>query len=114
MDGVVVYEHMNPDFLLKLDACRHEAGVPMPISSSYRSWKKNIDVGGSSASMHLYGRAVDVRVSNSINRAKIIFSALRLGLTVGVMENGLHIDDRVDGPIVFTYYDKYVLKSSLK
>ena len=110
---MVVFNKMDTDFLEKLDECRHRSGVVMSPSSSYRTRKKNKDVGGSPASLHLLGRAVDVPVASASDRAKIIQAALSLGLSVGIMENALHLDDRAE-QIVFHYYDKYILKSLLR
>lgn len=112
MDGVPVYSKMNDDFLLKLDECRHQCGVSMGISSSFRTKRYNQSVGGAPKSLHLQGRAVDVLVSSGAERAKVIKAALSLGLSVGIMENAVHLDDRPD-QIVFHYYDKYILKSKV-
>lgn len=109
-DGDNVFHKMNPEFLKKLDECRHQAGIPMRSpTSSYRSPYKNRLVGGAQNSMHLYGRAVDIPVYNGEERAKIIRAALSLGLSVGVMENAIHLDDRED-QILFHYYSKYSRK----
>ena len=106
MDGKPVFGRMNKAFLEKLDTCRHLAGVPFHITSSYRTPEKNRRVGGSPGSMHLKGRAVDVLCTDGIIRAAIVKAALSLGLSVGVMKNGLHLDDR-DMQVVFHYYDRY-------
>ena len=66
-------------------------------------------VGGSRHSMHLTGRAVDIPVKSGTERAKIIRAALSLGLSVGIMENAIHIDDR-DDQILFHYYENYTRK----
>lgn len=109
-DGVVVFDKMNVAFLKKLDECRHQAGLKMSSpTSSYRSFYKNRMVGGSRDSMHLIGRAVDIPVKNGTERAKIIRAALSLGLSVGIMENAIHIDDR-DDQILFHYYANYSRK----
>lgn len=106
--GEVVFDKMQPDFLAMLDECRHRAGVPFKITSSYRTPEKNRMVGGSPTSMHLKGRAVDISCTTGRMRARIMHAALGLGLSVGVMERALHLDDRaVSAPIVFDYYDKY-------
>ena len=69
-------------------------------------------VGGSRHSMHLTGRAVDIPVKSGTERAKIIRAALSLGLSVGIMENAIHIDDR-DDQILFHYYENYTRKWNL-
>lgn len=106
--GEVVFDRMQPEFLALLDECRERAGVPFKITSSYRTPEHNARVGGSPTSMHLKGRAVDIACSSGRVRARIMHAALGLGLTVGVMKNALHLDDRsTDSPIVFDYYAKY-------
>jgi len=109
MDGVNVFEHMNADFLKLLDECRHIAGVPFHINSSFRSREKNKAVGGASNSMHVFGRAVDVRATTGPTRMKIVRAALSLGLTVGIMENAIHLDNRAEQTL-FHYYAKYKRK----
>lgn len=39
-------------------------------------------------------------------RAVIIAAALKFGLSVGIMKNGLHLDNR-ETQIVFDYYARY-------
>jgi len=104
--GKLVFDNMDADFLLLLDQCRTDAGAPMVITSSYRTPEHNRKVGGARSSMHLQGRAVDVRSTGGEHRAAIIKAALNLGLTVGVMENAIHLDNR-ETQIVFHYYAKY-------
>lgn len=113
MDGVVVFDKMDPGFLKKLDECRHQSGVSMSPSSSFRTPEKNKAVGGSFYSLHLLGRAVDVPVSNGSDRCKIVRAALSLGLSVGIMENAIHLDDRED-QILFHYYGKQKETASKK
>lgn len=103
MDGKNVFDKMDPEFLTLIDQCREIAGVPFIISSSYRTAKKNKQVGGSPNSMHLKGRAVDVICTIGDTRAKIMRAAMGLGMSVGVMANALHLDNRA-GQIVFHYY----------
>lgn len=107
MDGKVVFDWMDAAFLLKLDECRHLANVPFKLSSSYRTKEKNKDVGGAKNSMHLKGRAVDIQVSSDKQRWAIVKAAVQLGLSVGIMENAVHIDNRDGTPVMFHYYAKY-------
>ena len=103
MDGKNVFDKMDTEFLSLLYQCREQAGVPFIISSCYRTPSKNRKVGGSVGSLHLKGRAVDVICTMGETRAKIIRAALGLGMSVGVMQNALHLDNRA-GQIVFHYY----------
>jgi len=104
--GKLVFDNMDADFLALLDQCRTDAGTPMVITSSYRTPEHNRKVGGAKSSMHLQGRAVDVRSTGGEHRAAIIKAALNLGLSVGVMENAIHLDNR-ETQTVFHYYAKY-------
>lgn len=112
MDGQDVSGFMNQDFLIKLDTCRHLAGVPFVVTSSYRTIQKNKSVGGAPNSMHLHGRAVDIVCTDGATRYKIVQAALSLGLSVGIMERAIHIDDR-DTPTLFHYYSRTKEASSL-
>jgi zinc D-Ala-D-Ala carboxypeptidase len=104
MDGQDVSDKMNPAFLDKLDKCRELAGFPFVLTSSFRSPEKNASIGGATYSMHLSGRAVDVRVVSGDQRWRIVRAAIILGLSVGIMENAVHIDDRDGIPVLFHYY----------
>lgn len=105
MDGTNVFRLMDANFLALLDVCRGIAGVKFVITSSFRTLRKNLAVSGASNSLHLKGRAVDIACTNGKERARIIKAALAVGLSVGVMKNGLHLDDG-DVQIVFHYYDQ--------
>jgi hypothetical protein len=106
IQGEVVFDKMNVDFLVKLDEFRHKLGMPVKITSSYRSPEHNAKVGGVKNSFHMLGRAVDIECPSSEYRAKALKVALDMGLTVGIMNTALHIDDRAQ-QIVFHYYTRY-------
>lgn len=106
MGGVPVYDKMNGTFLAKLDELREKLNQPIKIISSFRDTAYNEGVGGVKSSYHLLGRAVDIACPTSEYRAAIIKVALNMGLTVGVMNTSLHIDDRTN-QILFHYYPRY-------
>lgn len=110
LDGKPVFEWMDAGFLIKLDECRHIAGIPFKITSSYRTAAKNKAVGGAKNSMHLKGQAVDIACTDDQQRWHIVNCALMLGLSVGIMENAIHLDNRNTGPVMFHYYAKYKKK----
>ena len=106
IDGTGVIDKMNGEFLTKLDEFRHRLGEAVKITSSYRSPEKNAAVGGVKNSFHMLGRAVDIVCPTSQYRAKALKVALEMGLTVGIMNTALHLDDRAE-QIVFHYYTRY-------
>lgn len=104
MGHVCVYDKMDKKFLEKLDVLRGLLGEPMVITSSYRSESYNKGVGGSKKSMHLTGKAVDVSIVNydGQTRRNLVNLAMVLGLTVGVSNTFIHLDNR-EVPTLFGY-----------
>lgn len=63
-----------------LEPARLVLGVPLHVDSGYRSIKVNAQVGGDSASAHMYGRAADIiPINMSISEA---FDRLRKDITL--------------------------------
>lgn len=54
---------LDGELLSKLQRLREVIGKPMTIAAAYRNPKHNAAVGGSPNSQHMYGKAVDVKVS---------------------------------------------------
>lgn len=104
MGNTNVYHMMDNVFLNTLDQLRHNVGEPLNITSSYRSPEYNASLRppGAKRSMHLQGRAVDISCDDAYLRRYIVMEALELGLTVGVANTFIHVDDR-DSPLLFTY-----------
>lgn len=89
-----VYDKMNREFLIKLQTLRTKCGFAFPINSSYRTEEYNRSIKGAKDSMHLYGRAVDIKCLNSLKRAILLREALNMGLSCGIYKTWIHIDDR--------------------
>ena len=107
MAGAPVFDKMQPEFLALLDECRERAGVSFKITSSYRTPEHNKRVGGAPNSMHVQGMAVDIACNQGQARWLIVKAAMELGLSVGIMERAIHLDNRDGKPVMFHYYAKY-------
>ena len=77
----------------KLNKARNLASVPFNINSACRCETHNSSVKGSENSSHLKGYAVDIRISNSVDRFKILNSLILVGFSrIGVYKNFIHVD----------------------
>lgn len=86
----VHYETMD-----KLEQLRGFYGGPIPITSYYRSPEYNRAIGGADNSMHLLGRAVDVKIlhGNDIGRMRLVHLATVAGFRgFGLYDTFNHID----------------------
>lgn len=93
-------EKMGYQFMLKLDAFRHQAGVPFRITSSYRTPAHNKEVGGAKDSAHVDDicDAVDIWPADSHQAYQIIRAAFICGYErIGIYANGsFHFDTTGD------------------
>jgi len=94
MGKELVYEKMDESFLIQLDKLRELVGESLIINSSFRTELYNKALKGAKNSMHLKGRAVDLACNNGTLRAKIVKNALNLGLSCGVYDTWVHVDNR--------------------
>jgi uncharacterized protein YcbK (DUF882 family) len=80
-----------------LQKLRDEIGQPVAVISGCRCERHNADVGGAKLSLHLVGKAADVRVpgmmAREIYRAAAGITAIR-GLGVSDERNFVHLDVR--------------------
>lgn len=111
-------EKMGYEFMVWLDAVREDAGVPMYVSSSYRTPAHNRAVGGAADSAHCDEPcdAVDFRKAPTpsdphwnLARGRIIVAAVKRGcVRVGQYKDGsIHLD-RTEGrrpPAFWTVVD---------
>jgi len=82
--------NMDSQFMITLEALRHEFNEPMIISSGYRDLSYNQVIGGAKNSPHLYGKAVDVVISGK-KAYRLIKLAIQYGFTgIGVSQRGQH------------------------
>lgn len=94
------FQDMDISFLEKLDTARDIAQTPFVLLSAYRSPEHDIMRGRSGKGYHTLGRAVDIKCVDGKTRWRIIHACMRLGLSVGVYQSFLHIDNRSNS-IVF-------------
>ncbi len=85
-----------------LQEIRDHLGKAIKINSGLRCDSHNRSVGGVSGSYHLTGRAADIHCTSSIDRRIIVKMALNLGLTTGIADTLIHLDNRDKG-IIFLY-----------
>lgn len=98
--------NMDKDFLQKLDLARERAGIPFFINSAFRTVEDNERVGGKPDSSHLKGLAVDIRITNSRERYKVLESLILVGFNrIGIGDNFIHVDNDKEKPqnVIWTY-----------
>lgn len=86
-------QDMDQGFMITLDALRAQAGIPLVITSAYRSVAYEKKKGRSGNSAHTRGVAVDIRCNSSSNRFKITKAAMDLKIRrIGFGNGFIHID----------------------
>lgn len=99
-------QHMDDNFLERLDTARGDAGIPFKINSGYRTESHNSRVGGKANSSHLTGYAADIHVAGSRERFLILDALLKAGFTrIGIANTFIHVDsDPSKSPnVIWTY-----------
>lgn len=101
-------ENMEQDFLDLMDMVRARAGIPLLMSSAYRSKEWDKAKGRSGNGAHTYGLGVDFVCNNSATRMKIVKAALECGVQrIGIASNFIHIDMGehvgLPAPCIWTY-----------
>jgi len=83
---------INDRLIGKLDLLRSRLGLPLSLSSVFRTPYHNAKVGGSPRSMHLFGLAADIQTVNK-DRNLILELAKSLKFTgFGYYRTFLHVD----------------------
>lgn len=101
-------EQMDTAFLNRLDSVREAAGIPLKLSSAYRSkeYEKKKKRSGNSA--HTRGLAVDIVCNASATRFKIVNAALKCGFKrIGIGKTYIHLDADTSLPqnVIWHYYE---------
>ncbi len=97
---------MDEHFLVLLDDIREASGVPLIITSGYRTKFHNTQVGGKPNSAHLRGLAADVRAVAGRSKFLILQAAIAAGINrIGIGSNFVHldIDTSLPNPSIWTY-----------
>lgn len=85
--------HMKESFIRKLDRIREAVGLPMFITSGYRSPSHNISVNGVTDSAHTTGYAADIAAPTDAMKRAIAREAIRQGITrIGWGSTFIHLD----------------------
>ncbi len=99
--------NIDPVFLEALNLIRVDYGKPMVVNSGSRCIAHNKAVGGAPKSYHIgEGKeccAIDIKRPNGADTWKLIYCAMKHGLSVRVGKNFIHLDGR-DKPTFGTYY----------
>jgi len=86
--------NMKQETMDKLERARIIAGIPFGINSASRCQAHNIIEGGSMQSSHLTGYAVDIAITSSRARFKILTALMTVGFTrIGIAKTFVHADD---------------------
>ena len=96
----------NHEALDKFNIARYIANIPFDPSSAIRCFAYNKTVKGVKDSTHMYGVAMDLTVTNSTDRFKIIFALLLAGFTrIGIAKTFVHADnsDKKSSGVIWLY-----------
>lgn len=84
---------MDTAFIRKLDNIRDRVGLPLFITSGYRTSAHNSTVGGAADSAHLRGLAADIAAPTDAMRRSIAKAAIAEGITrIGWGRTFIHLD----------------------
>ena len=91
---------VDGELVEKLEEVRVRFARPVSISSGHRCHVHNANVGGSTGSQHLYGRAADFSIEgvSPVDIAKFIDSKYGNQYGLGIYSSWVHLDTRTDGP----------------
>lgn len=98
---------MDKSFMAKLDLIREKAGIPLVMTSAYRSPSYEKSKGRSGKGDHPQGKGVDIVANTSATRMKIVSAALAEGITrIGIGKTYVHIGMGEDLPtnVMWDYY----------
>ena len=96
--------HIDLNFVARLDELREKCGFPFAITSGYRSAEHPEEAKKAKPGTHSLGIAADIRVTNGSQRAIIVKNALDMGFNgIGVAKTFVHVDTRPSTLVMWTY-----------
>lgn len=99
-------QEMSQAFINRLDATREAAGIPLLLSSAYRSAAWDKAKGRSGKGDHPQGMGADIVCRSSDTRMKILRAAFEVGWTrIGIGDTFIHLGMGADLPdnVVWLY-----------
>ena len=86
---------IKEEFIEALDALREACGFPFIITSGYRAKSHPVEKHKTTTGTHVQGIASDIKVTDGLQRFKIVEEAIKLGFTgIGIATNFIHVDLR--------------------
>ena len=96
--------HIDFNFVARLDELREKCGFPFAITSGYRSAEHPEEAKKAKPGTHSLGIAADIKVTNGSQRAIIVKNALEMGFNgIGVAKSFVHVDTRPSTLVMWTY-----------
>ena len=87
------HNNISNELVRQLNKARTISKIPFKINSACRCEKHNRSEKGSETSSHLKGYAVDISISSSFNRFKILQALMAVGFKrIGVYKDFIHCD----------------------
>lgn len=84
---------MDTSLLKAITRVQIRIGDDIRINSAYRTRRHNAHVGGSQHSLHMQGKAVDIRAISKERKYAIVQAAILEGIPrIGVHERFIHLD----------------------
>ena len=95
---------IKDEFIVALDALRHQCGFPFRITSGYRSPNHSIEKKKEKPGTHAEGIAADIYATDGHHRFLIVKNALELGFSgIGIAKTFIHVDIRTTVPVIWSY-----------
>ena len=100
--------NIDMDLVKNLNKIRKRLGKPIVITSGVRCEQHNRDVGGVEGSLHLYGRAVDIKIPNSRYLFELLTCIFSFEyFSVGIGSRHVHVQCRRDGIPALAWWESH-------